>query len=299
MTEKEFKELEIGDWVIESVDHYNNMLKLVISSLMFYRERICGRIIYKGETGILRVEAYDVSNKYVIGVANIHYSITEILRLRKNKNLKKIIHEGRRKGMTEKEFKELKVGDKVRIISTPVSETHAGVPSMDKWSGKIMTIRGMRIDGATLYAKMEEDNGDYWWFPKMIDEKVSDATIVMHLIKDGKTVIKLSDGRVGVAFCSPEDTFDEYEGVRLATARAYGKEPPAKKSKVKEVKRRAKVGEYIKIVNVNDCRYKNGDIFKVEERGTFIGVCASNKTCKRIYIRDSEYVVLEGYKPKK
>lgn len=44
MTEKEFKELEIGDWVIESVDHYNNMLKLVISSLMFYRERICGRI---------------------------------------------------------------------------------------------------------------------------------------------------------------------------------------------------------------------------------------------------------------
>lgn len=285
--------------------------------------------------------------------------------------------------MTEKEFKELKVGDKVRIISTPVSETHAGVPSMDKWSGKIMTIRGMRIDGATLYAKMEEDNGDYWWFPKMIDEKVSDATrkiepntayrtltredyddlmkeaerqgykwasgsnpanyngfkyesktvicfhddkritymnfdrckgnkvpewhvkkksevtIVMHLIKDGKTVIKLSDGRVGVAFCSPEDTFDEYEGVRLATARAYGKEPPAKKSKVKEVKRRAKVGEYIKIVNVNDCRYKNGDIFKVEERGTFIGVCASNETCKRIYIRDSEYVVLEGYKPKK
>lgn len=285
--------------------------------------------------------------------------------------------------MTEKEFKELKVGDKVRIISTPIRYCRYGVSSMDKWSGEIMTIRGMRIDGAILYAKMEEDNGDYWWFPKMIDEKVSDATrkiepntayrtltredyddlmkeaerqgykwasgsnpanyngfkyesktvicfhddkritymnfdrckgnkvpewhvkkksevtIVMHLIKDGKTVIKLSDGRVGVAFCSPEDTFDEYEGVRLATARAYGKEPPAKKSKVKEVKRRAKVGEYIKIVNVNDCRYKNGDIFKVEERGTFIGVCASNETCKRIYIRDSEYVVLEGYKPKK
>ena len=55
--------------------------------------------------------------------------------------------------MTEKEFKELKVGDKVRIISTPVSETHAGFPSMDKWSGKIMTIRGMRIDGATLYTR--------------------------------------------------------------------------------------------------------------------------------------------------
>lgn len=294
--------------------------------------------------------------------------------------------------MTEKEFKELKVGDKVRIISTPVSETPMGISSMDKWSGKIMTIREIYIDNIRPCARMKEDETSniflrVVWFPEMIAEKVSDATrkiepntayrtltredyddlmkeaerqgykwasgsnpanyngfkyesktviyfsndkcipkcitymnfdrckgnkvpewhvkkksevtIVMHLIKDGKTVIKLSDGRVGVAFCSPEDTFDEYEGVRLATARAYGKEPPAKKSKVKEVKRRAKVGEYIKIVNVNDCRYKNGDIFKVEERGTFIGVCASNETCKRIYIRDSEYVVLEGYKPKK
>lgn len=287
--------------------------------------------------------------------------------------------------MTEKEFKELKVGDKVRIISTPVSETHAGVPSMDKWSGKIMTIRGMRIDGATLYAKMEEDNGDYWWFPKMIDEKVSDATrkiepntayrtltredyddlmkeaerqgykwasgsnpanyngfkyesktvicfhddkritymnfdrckgnkvpewhvkkksevtIVMHLIKDGKTVIKLSDGRVGVAFCSPEDTFDEYEGVRLATARAYGKEPPAKKSKVKEVTRRAKVGEYIKIVNKPAfcVSYENGEIFKVECITPFGRALVNLGNSCPMPMYDEEYVVLEGYKPKK
>lgn len=292
--------------------------------------------------------------------------------------------------MTEKEFKELKVGDKVRIISTPVSETHAGVSSMDKWSGKIMTIRGMRIDGATLYARMKEDEtsnslGGWFWFPEMIAEKVSDATrkiepntayrtltredyddlmkeaerqgykwasgsnpanyngfkyesktvicfhddkritymnfdrckgnkvpewhvkkksevtIVMHLIKDGKTVIKLSDGRVGVAFCSPEDTFDEYEEVRLATARAYGKEPPAKKSKVKEVTRRAKVGEYIKIVNKSDScvSYENGEIFKVE--------CIMPLGSAVVYLRnsypmlmyDEEYVVLEGYKPKK
>lgn len=208
--------------------------------------------------------------------------------------------------MTEKEFKELKVGDKVRIISMPVSEKPAGVSSMDKWSGKIMTIREIHINIIGSYARMKEDemsniSHGWVWFPEMIAEKVrkTEVTIVMHLIKDGKTVVKLSDGRVGVAFCSPEDTFDEYEGVRIATARAYGKEPPAKKSKVKEVKRQAKVGEYIKIVNVNDWKYKNGDIFKVEEKVRFIGVRASNETCKGIYITDSEYVVLEGYKPKK
>lgn len=291
--------------------------------------------------------------------------------------------------MTEKEFKELKVGDKVRIISTPVSETLAGVPSMDEWSGKIMTIRGMRIAGAILYVKMEEDNGDYCWFPEMIAEKVSDATrkiepntayrtltredyddlmkeaerqgykwasgsnpakyngfkyesktvicfhndkcrpkrmtymnfdrckgnkvpewhvkkksevtIVMHLIKDGKTVIKLSDGRVGVAFCSPEDTFDEYEGVRLATARAYGKEPPAKKSKVKEVNRRAKVGEYIKIVNKPAfcVSYENGEIFKVECITPLGSAVVDLGNSFHMPMHEEEYVVLEGYKPKK
>lgn len=137
--------------------------------------------------------------------------------------------------------------------------------------------------------------------PEWHVKKKSEVTIVMHLIKDGKTVIKLSDGRVGVAFCSPEDTFDEYEGVRLATARAYGKEPPAKKSKVKEVTRRAKVGEYIKIVNKSDScvSYENGEIFKVE--------CIMPLGSAVVYLRnsypmpmyDEEYVVLEGYKPKK
>lgn len=241
--------------------------------------------------------------------------------------------------MTEKEFKELKVGDKVRIISTPVSETLAGVPSMDEWSGKIMTIRGMRIAGAILYVKMEEDNGDYCWFPEMIAEKVSDATRKIEpntayrtltredyddLMKEAerqgykwasgsnpakyngfkyesKTVIKLSDGRVGVAFCSPEDTFDEYEGVRLATARAYGKEPPAKKSKVKEVNRRAKVGEYIKIVNKPAfcVSYENGEIFKVECITPLGSAVVDLGNSFHMPMHEEEYVVLEGYKPKK
>lgn len=42
--------------------------------------------------------------------------------------------------MTEIEFKELKVGYKVRIISMPIQYCAYGLSSMDKWCGKVMTV---------------------------------------------------------------------------------------------------------------------------------------------------------------
>ncbi|MBE6721880.1 MAG: hypothetical protein E7572_05260 [Ruminococcaceae bacterium] len=63
-------------------------------------------------------------------------------------------------------------------------------------------------------------------------------------------------------------------------------------SQVREVKRHAKVGEYIKIVNSADCRYENGDILKVSRCGSY-GVIVGSV----IYIDDSAYVVLENYVP--
>jgi hypothetical protein len=66
---------------------------------------------------------------------------------------------------------------------------------------------------------------------------------------------------------------------------------------VKEVKRRAKVGEYVKIVNAVSSygNYKNGDILKiVDDMGH---VRYGYNPVEFLY--DKEYVVLEGYKPKK
>lgn len=130
------------------------------------------------------------------------------------------------------------------------------------------------------------------------------VTIVEHLVKDRKTIVKLSNGKVGVAICSPEDEFDIYEGLRLATERAYGKVEGYKKpNPVKEVKRKAKVGEYIKIVRpiLAVGLYKEGDILKVSDAkkrdkvycdGILIGGVS-------YCIYDTEYVVLENYKPTK
>ena len=139
--------------------------------------------------------------------------------------------------------------------------------------------------------------------PKKIEEPV---TIVEHLVKDRKTIVKLSNGKVGVAVCSPEDEFDIYEGLRLATERAYGKAEPYKKpSSVKEVERKAKVGEYVKIVTPMLTRgiYKKGDVLLVK----YISVFGEMVSCVHtdevrewpFSVYNREYVVLENYKPKK
>lgn len=69
-------------------------------------------------------------------------------------------------------------------------------------------------------------------------------------------------------------------------------------SVVKEVKRRAKKGEYVKIVDA-ECsygNYKNGDILKVIH--DYNGVVWYGENIGE-FLLDKEYVVLEGYKPGK
>ena len=66
---------------------------------------------------------------------------------------------------------------------------------------------------------------------------------------------------------------------------------------IKEIKRHAKVGEYVKIVDeYGSCgRYKNGDILKIiEDTGHVRYECGDGE-----FLYDSEYVVLEGYNPEK
>lgn len=81
--------------------------------------------------------------------------------------------------MTLEEFKELKPGDKVKIIDTPVSYTNNSVPAMNKWCGHIMTVReSAKTDKGSPFIRMEEDIEfpfDGWcWYPWMIDKKVAE-----------------------------------------------------------------------------------------------------------------------------
>lgn len=84
------------------------------------------------------------------------------------------------------------------------------------------------------------------------------------------------------------------------TMEDFAKRKTEKRPEVREVKRWAKPGEYIKFSSVHgDCeRYKNGDILKVE---SVIEVCGEDGftqiACCGVIATPDEYVVLEGYRP--
>lgn len=107
--------------------------------------------------------------------------------------------------------------------------------------------------------------------------------------------------KTAIARRNPEDKFDWKKGAELAFERLLeSQKKPEKKPEVREVKRWAKPGEYIKFSSVHgDCeRYKNGDILKVE---SVIEVCGEDGftqiACCGVIVTPDEYVVLEGYRP--
>lgn len=126
-------------------------------------------------------------------------------------------------------------------------------------------------------------------------EKV-DTTIVIYR-KDNKVIaLDKSTGEKAEANCNPADEFDFRTGAKLAFNRLMGEDVKPDNG-VREVKRKAKVGEYIKVVYAMPCLipYKNGDIFKVNCVTT--SGCICKKSEENVGLWHREYVVLENYKP--
>ena len=119
-----------------------------------------------------------------------------------------------------------KIGDRVRI-TTDKSKSIKWNPKgkMDKWLGKVMTIRD--ID-AGCYS-MKEDYGEHggigwFWYEDMIDGLADERKIVI-TTKDKVTKAILYNGRkleeIATAICSPEDVFDFRIGAELAVERLF------------------------------------------------------------------------------
>lgn len=129
-------------------------------------------------------------------------------------------------------------------------------------------------------------------------EKVGSETIVIYRNDNKVVALDKSTGEKAEAKCNPADEFDFRTGAKLAFNRLMGEDVKPDNG-VREVKRKAKVGEYVKIVYAMPCfiPYKNGDIFKVN------CVTASGCICKKseenVGLWHKEYVVLENYKPEK
>ena len=167
-----------------------------------------------------------------------------------------------------------KVGDKVRIVSK--RPQRCWNPYMDKWLGKVMTIREYSL---TQY-RMKEDYGEYngygwYWYDDMIAGLVEPARelCTVELRFDGMiTTATLKRGGRGVktaeARCNPEDTYSRAEGARVAVERLFEKK--RKEDKPKESKReqgKPKVGDKFVVVQkryIPHHSFAIGDIVTLE-----------------------------------
>lgn len=127
-------------------------------------------------------------------------------------------------------------------------------------------------------------------------EKV-DTTIVIYRNDNKVVALDKSTGEKAEAKCNPADEFDFRTGAKLAFNRLMGEDVKIDNG-VREVKRKAKVGEYVKIVDAHPylIPYKNGDIFKVISTSK-TGVVIEKDGTPVTSAWHREYVVLENYKP--
>ena len=128
--------------------------------------------------------------------------------------------------------------------------------------------------------------------------KAKQETIVIYRNDNKVVALDKSTGEKAEANCNPADEFDFRTGAKLAFNRLMGEDVKPDNG-VREVNRKAKVGEYVKVVNEKSIfnTYKNGEIFKV----TYVtpAGCIYKNSEKQLGLWHSEYVVLENYKPEK
>lgn len=173
-----------------------------------------------------------------------------------------------------------KVGDKVRIVDYR-TDNMSPFGEMDKWLGKVMTIREHSL---TQY-RMKEDYGEYngygwYWYDDMIAGLVEPARelctvelrfngmITTATLKRGGRDVKTAEAR-----CNPTDTYSRAEGARVAVDRLFEKKRKEDKPKMWDkfvvTKKDGKyghlfnTGEIVTLIKV----LKNGNLRLVNEAG--------------------------------
>lgn len=158
-----------------------------------------------------------------------------------------------------------KVGDKVRIVDHRTGPMN-NFGKMDKWLGKVMTIRECFLRGYWMEEDYGENHGMGWlWDDDMISglaepdrepctvELRFDGMITTATLKRGGRDVKTAEAR-----CNPKDCYSRAEGARVAVERLFEKK--RKEDKPKESK--PKMGDKF-VVTAKDGKY--GHRFNIGE----------------------------------
>lgn len=180
-----------------------------------------------------------------------------------------------------------KKADEEYTITTTSVVREAIVTELRDYTMEIKIIKGSCSVGKVF--TVEEKYFD-------LVRKAKQETIVIYRNDNKVVALDKTAGKKAEAKCNPADEFDFRTGAKLAFNRLMGEDVKSDNG-VREVKRKAKVGEYVKIVYAMPCLipYKNGDIFKVNCVTAFGCICKKSKENVGLWHR--EYVVLENYKP--
>ena len=190
-----------------------------------------------------------------------------------------------------------KVGDKGRIVDHRTDNMHH-FGKMDKWLGKVMTIRECLLPGYWMEEDYGENIGFGWrWDDDMISglaeperepctvELRFDGMITTAVLKRGGRDVKTAEAR-----CNPKDTYSRAEGARVAVERLFEKkrkEDKPKKSKREQGK--PKVGDKFVVVQKRylpqHC-FEIGDIVTLEAIGTVDNLYRLGKQYQYVNDRD-------------
>lgn len=193
-------------------------------------------------------------------------------------------------------MRKFKVGDVVKpnkkadenyTITTTSVVREAIVTELRDYTMEIKIIKGSHSVGEVF--TVEEKYFD-------LVRKAKQETIVIYRNDNKVVALDKTTGEKAEAKCNPADEFDFRTGAKLAFNRLMGEDA---KPDDGEVKRKAKIGEYVKVVNAKPAipSYKNGDIFKVTYVTTSGCICKNSDGDTGLW--HEEYVVLENYKPEK
>ena len=154
-----------------------------------------------------------------------------------------------------------KVGDIIKA-NKKSNERYAVTTQKNGWTGKVTLVK----KNGDIYVKTltpEEYEGRVFDVDESYFDLMNSNQIQKHIMNKNTVIVKLGDGRKGVAKCSPDDKFNIAFGTALAVARAYGdKETEAKllaepSEPVKE-EPKFKVGELVRIRQWDDMEKEFG-----------------------------------------
>lgn len=148
-----------------------------------------------------------------------------------------------------------KVGDIIKAKKES-NERYGVTTQKNGWTGKVTSVK-KNGDISVKTLTPEEYEGRVFEVDERYFYLVEDKQNITHIVNKNAVIVKLGDGRKGIAKRSPDDKFNLAFGTALAVARAYGdKETEAKllaepSEPVKE-ETKFKVGELVRIRQWDD-----------------------------------------------